>query len=88
MYQLILFIKQKAELIRNLRGIIKKNMKNKLNEQIIKILDEKNLLVDRNSLDLQEVLGNGNFGIVHKALLNNDGNEIEVAVKTLKFGNK
>jgi hypothetical protein len=55
---------------------------------MIKILEEKNLLVDRNSLDLQAVLGNGNFGIVHKALLNNDGNEIEVAVKTLKFGNK
>jgi transcriptional regulator CtsR len=87
MYQLILFIKQKAELIRNLRGIIKKNMKNKLNEQIIKILDEKNLLVDRNSLNLQEVLGSGNFGIVYKALFNNDGNEIEVAVKTLKVGN-
>lgn len=63
-------------------------MKDKLNEQMIKILEEKNLLVDRNSLDLQAVLGNGNFGIVHKALLNNDGNEIEVAVKTLKFGNK
>jgi transcriptional regulator CtsR len=87
MYQLILFNKQKAELIRNLRGIIKKNMKNKLNEQIIKILDEKNLLVDRNSLNLQEVLGSGNFGIVYKALFNNDGNEIEVAVKTLKVGN-
>jgi len=64
------------------------NMKNKLNEQMIKILEEKNLLVDRNSLNLQEVLGNGNFGIVYKALLNNDGNEIEVAVKTLKFGNQ
>ncbi len=64
------------------------NMKDKLIEQIIKKLEEKNLLVDRNSLDLQEVLGNGNFGIVYKALLNNDGNEIEVAVKTLKNGNK
>jgi hypothetical protein len=64
------------------------NMKNKLNEQMIKILEEKNLLVDRNSLNLQEVLGNGNFGIVYKALLNNDGNEIEVAVKTLKVGNQ
>jgi hypothetical protein len=77
-----------VSLIRNFRGIIKMNMKDKLIEQIIKKLEEKNLLVDRNSLDLQEVLGNGNFGIVYKALLNNDGNEIEVAVKTLKNGNK
>ncbi len=61
------------------------NMKDKLNEQMIKILEEKNLLVERNSLNLQEVLGKGNFGIIYKALLNNEN---VVAVKTLKFGNQ
>jgi hypothetical protein len=78
-------IKQKAEPIIDLRGITKMNMKDKLNEQMIKILEEKNLLVERNSLNLQEVLGKGNFGIIYKALLNNEN---VVAVKTLKFGNQ
>lgn len=53
-----------------------------------KILEEKSKLIEKRSLSLNQILAEGNFGCVYKALLNNENENItvEVAVKTIKFG--
>ena len=60
----------------------------KLEQNFSQTLEEENRLINRNRLQLEEKLGEGNFGIIYKALLNdpNDGNILEVAVKTVKNG--
>jgi hypothetical protein len=80
-------IKIKVEtFFEGLRGFLERYMRSRIREEMIKTLKEKNLLVGRNFLYLREKLGKGNFGIIYKALMHNENEEIEVAVKTVKSG--
>jgi hypothetical protein len=72
-------------LIKDCRGKIEKYRKEKFKD-MLKVTVEKNLLIERNLLNLQEILGSGNFGVVYKALFIKENDEIEVAVKTVKSG--
>lgn len=72
----------------NIRNKHKKYRKRKLKAKMMKILEEKNKLIDENCLILKELLAEGNFGRVYKALLinENDNDNYEVAVKKIKCG--
>lgn len=54
--------------------------------QIIQMLIERKYLLCRKNLDLHGFINEGNYGCVHKAILNIGNNKKEVAVKNLKTG--
>ena len=52
-----------------------------------KLLEATDLLIDRSDLDMHEEIGKGQFGCVFRGVLRTGqakGDEMEVAVKTLK----
>jgi len=59
-----------------------------IKEKMIQILIKNKQLRNRECLNLEKILGKGNFGLVYKGLLTNqeENNVIEVAVKTVKNG--
>jgi hypothetical protein len=73
-------------LIENVNQKIEKCKIEKIKDEMMKTLIEKNLLIERKFLNLQEILGIGNFDVFYKALLIKENETIEVAVKTLKSG--
>jgi hypothetical protein len=77
---------RKIKIIENVNQKIEKYRTEKIKDEMIKKLIEKNILIERKFLNLKEILGNGNFGVVYKALLIKKNETIEVAVKTLKSG--
>lgn len=83
-----LYKSKKINLIENIRIQIESYHTEKLKEKMTKILEEKNKLIVKNCLSLKQLLAEGNFGCVYKALLNNEeeNTKYEVAVKTLKCG--
>ncbi len=57
----------------------------RIKEDIIDILKEDHILIERNDLILKECIGKGNFGCVYKGVLSSNKSESEeVAVKTLE----
>lgn len=75
-------------LVKYIRIKFENYRKIKLKGQMKKILEEKNNLIEKNCLSVQQLLAEGNFGYVYKGLLNNKNSNTfsYVAVKTLKCG--
>ncbi len=62
------------------------NLRHSLDETAIKILIEDKFLIRKEYLTLTKKLGSGNFGSVHKGILENQNEKREVAIKILKCG--
>ncbi len=59
----------------------------KFERNMIRILTKRNLLIDRNSLQLGNLIGEGNFSYVREALLIRGNERSRLALKILKNGN-